>query len=315
VRHEHPAGDRGRRRRRARHLAVCLRAALPRESFVTQRGSAAEAAQIDVAIVANPPPGALAGLPRLALVQSLWAGVERLLADASLPADVPLTRMVDPVMTDAIAQTALWAVLGLHRGFHAYAERQRRAHWQPHAQRRAEAIEVAVLGLGALGTAVARRLLVNGYRVRGWSSTAKTLDGIDALHGEAALGALLARSDIVVNLLPLTAATRGLFDAARFARMKRGAGFVNLARGAHVVEPDLLAALDAGQVGHAVLDVFAVEPLPPAHAFWRHPGVTVLPHVAALTDVHSAAAVVAANVEALRRGRPLRHLVERARGY
>jgi glyoxylate/hydroxypyruvate reductase A len=292
-----------------------LREALPRESFVTQRGSAAEAGEIDVAIVANPAAGALAGLPRLQLVQSLWAGVERLLADASLPAGVAVARMVDPVMTDAMAQTALWAVLGLHRGFPAYAERQRRAQWQPHAQRRAEEVNVAVLGLGALGLAVARRLAANGYRVRGWGSAPRTLDGIEALNGAAALDALLARSDIVVNLLPLTAATRGLFDAACFARMKRGAGFVNLARGAHVVEADLLAALDAGQVGHAVLDVFAVEPLPPAHAFWRHPAVTVLPHVAALTDVRSAAAVAAANVEALRAGRPLRHRVDRARGY
>ena len=131
----------------------------------------------------------------------------------------------------------------------------------------------------------------------------------------AALPALLARSDIVVNLLPLTPATQGLFNASTFACMRRGASLVNLARGGHVVESDLLAALASGGLQHAVLDVFCVEPLPPGHPFWSHPQITVLPHVAALTDPRSAAEVVARNVRALREGRPIEHLVDRARGY
>ncbi|HEX2012767.1 MAG TPA: NAD(P)-dependent oxidoreductase, partial [Roseateles sp.] len=131
----------------------------------------------------------------------------------------------------------------------------------------------------------------------------------------AALNEALARADTVINLLPLTAATRGFFDAARLARFKPGAGLVNLARGAHVVEADLLAALDAGRIGHAVLDVFQVEPLPPEHPFWSHERVTVLPHTAAQTDARSAAALVAANLRAWRAGRDPAHLVERARGY
>lgn len=293
-----------------------LVAALPGERLLRARGDAAADADLDIAIVANPPPGALAGLPRLRLVQSLWAGVERLLADPTLPATVPLARMVDPAMNAAMAETALWAVLSLQRGFFRYERLQRAACWAPHPQRRADELAVAVLGLGQMGRATARRLVAHGCRVLGWSATPAALEGVECLHGGATLDArLLPEADVVVNLLPLTSATRGLFDAARLARMKPGAALVNLARGAHVVETDLLAALDAGRLGHAVLDVFQEEPLPPAHPFWRHERVTVLPHAAAQTDPRSAAAVAAANVRAVRRGEPPAHRVDRARGY
>lgn len=292
--------------------AAALRAAMPGERLVV---SADEADDIDVAVVANPPPGALDGLPRLRLIQSLWAGVERLLLDPGLPAGVPIARMVDPAMSAAMAETALWATLALHRGFFRYARLQREARWAPHGQRRADETTVAVLGLGGMGGAAASRIAAQGYRVRGWSARPARLPGVETVAGAAALAPLLAQADIVINLLPLTDETRGLFDATRLAQMKRGAALVNLARGAHVVEADLLTALDAGQLRHAVLDVFAEEPLPAAHPFWRHPRVTVLPHAAAQTDPRSAADVVAANVRALREGRPLSHRVDRARGY
>ncbi|WP_428421471.1 2-hydroxyacid dehydrogenase [Methylibium sp.] len=291
---------------------AALGAALPGERLVGTREGADD---IDVAIVANPPPGALTGLPRLRLIQSLWAGVDRLLADPTVPAQVPIVRMVDPLMNAAMAETALWAVLALHRGFFRYARWQREARWAPHGQRRAQEVTVAVLGLGQMGRAVALRLAAQGYRVLGWSTRPAAAGGIETQAGDTALDALLARADVVLNLLPLTAATRGLFDAARFGRMKQGAGFVNLARGAHVVEADLLAALDGGLLHHAVLDVFQTEPLPADHRFWSHPRVTVLPHAAAQTDPRSAAGIVADNLRALREGRPLAHLVDRARGY
>ena len=289
---------------------------LPGETLLGAGEARAEPAAIDAAIVANPPPGSLAGLPRLALIQSLWAGVDRLLADPTLPAGVPIARMVDPALGAAMAETALWAVLALHRGFFDYARQQRAGVWRERAQRRADEVTVAVLGLGEMGRAVAARLARNGYPVRGWSrQPGPALDGVERSHGRAALPVLLGGADIVVVLLPLTDETRGLFDAHMLDALRPGAGLVNLARGAHVVEADLLAALDAGRLGHAVLDVFAVEPLPAGHRFWSHPRVTVLPHVAALTDPRSAAALAAANVRALRAGRPLAHVVDRARGY
>ncbi|MCC9596574.1 MULTISPECIES: glyoxylate/hydroxypyruvate reductase A [unclassified Rubrivivax] len=256
----------------------------------------------ELAVVANPPPGALAGMPSLALVQSLWAGVDRLLADATLPPGVPVARMVDPAMNAAMAETATWAVLALHRGFFDYAARQREGRWQPHAQRRADEVAVLVLGRGEMGGTVGARLAALGYRVEHW-------------HRGRELAPLLAGADIVVNLLPLTPATRDLIDARFLAALPAGASLVNLGRGAHVVEADLLAALDAGTLQHAVLDVFRHEPLPPGHAFWAHPRVTVLPHAAAATDPRSASAVVAANLRAWRDGRPVAHLVDRGRGY
>lgn len=274
---------------------------------------------IDVAVVANPEPGTLAALPRLRLVQSLWAGVEKLLADASIPPQLPLARMVDPAMNAAMAETALWAVLSLHRGFFAYAAQQRAAQWRAHAQRRADEVAVLVLGLGQMGSAVAARLVAQGYRVNAWRATRAAErpapPGVGVLAGTEALNALLPATEIVVNLLPLTAATRGLLDAPFFATLPRGASVVNLARGAHLVEADLLAALDSGHLHHAVLDVFQQEPLPPGHRFWQHPRVTLLPHAAALTDARSAAQGVAANLRALRDGAPLAHRVDRVRGY
>jgi glyoxylate/hydroxypyruvate reductase A len=295
-----------------------LQAALPGEQLVRDPGDA-PARAIDIALVANPPAGSLHGLPGLRLIQSLWAGVDRLLADASIPVQVPLARMVDPLMNETMAQTALWAVLGLHRGFFAYAAQQRASAWRQNALCRADEITVGVLGLGQMGRTTARRLATQGYRVLGWNRSEAAVvgvgDGVQAHCGEGGLPNVLAQSQIVVNLLPLTPATRGLFDAAALAQMPHGASLVNLARGAHVVEADLLAALDSGRLGHAVLDVFAVEPLPAGHAFWSHPSVTVLPHVAAPTDPRSAALIAARNVLALRDGRPLANLVDRARGY
>jgi glyoxylate/hydroxypyruvate reductase A len=291
-----------------------LRAALPHETLVTDRTTVEDSA-IDIALVANPPRGALAGLPRLALVQSLWAGVDKLLADPTVPADVPLARMVDPAMNVAMAETALWAVLHVHRDFAEYALQQRDGQWRQHPQRRADEVPVAVLGLGQMGGTVARRLADNGYPVTGWSTRRTVQPGITMCTGDAALATLLGQAQVVVNLLPLTPATHGLFDAARLAQMRPGASLVNLARGAHVVEADLLAALDSGHLRHAVLDVFRAEPLAPGHPCWSHPRVTVLPHVAAQTDPRSAVAVVAANVRALRSGDTPAHLVDRRRGY
>ena len=291
-----------------------LEASLPAERLVRDRTSVPDN-DIDVALVANPPADALRGLAGLRLVQSLWAGVDGLLADASLPVEVALARMVDPSMNEAMAQTALWAVLALHRGFFACAGQQQRAEWRPQPQRRADEVNVAVLGLGQMGRAAAQRLAANGYRVTGWSTQATPLAGITTHAGPAALGPVLQAAQIVVNLLPLTPATRGLLNRQRLATLARGAGLVNLARGAHVVEADLLEALDNGHLGHAVLDVFHTEPLPATHPFWRHPKVSVLPHIAAQTDPRSAARMAAANVLALREGRPLENVVDRVRGY
>ena len=225
--------------------------------------------------------------------------------------------MVDPAMNAAMAETALWATLALHRGFFDYARAQRDGRWLPHPQRRADEVPVLILGLGQMGQAAARRIAQQGYPVRAWRLGPPADDGagIDVQHGRDALPGLLATARIIINLLPLTPATTGLLDARFFAALPRGAAIVNLARGAHLVDADLLAALDSGQLSHAVLDVFRSEPLPAGHAFWTHPQVTVLPHVAAMTDPRSAAQVVAANLRRCFSGARPEHLVDLDRGY
>ena len=305
-----------------------LHQALPTHRVLSPHDSQAGSTRFDAAIVANPAPGSLAGVPGLRLIQSLWAGVDRLLADPTLPPGVPIARMVDPAMTAAMAETALWASLALHRGFFNYARQQAQGLWQSNAQCRADEFQVLVLGHGEMGRAVALRLAQQGYPVSAWrrapgapdpkgggAPTENASPGVQVLSGAAALAGAMAGARVVINLLPLTPQTRGLINAEWLARLPRGAGLVNLARGAQVVDDDLLAALDTGRLGHAVLDVFHTEPLPAGHRFWAHPQVTVLPHAAAQTDARSAAAVVARNIEALASGAPLQHLVRRASGY
>ncbi len=272
-------------------------------------------AAIECAIVAVPPPGVLTGFPNLRLIQSLWVGVESLLNDATLPTSVPLARLVDPGMTETMTESVLQHVLNAHRYYDDYREQQAAGEWRQIQPVRASARRVGILGLGQLGAAGARALAGLGFAVAGWSRRPKTLPGIATFAGSDSFLPFLARTDILVCLLPLTAATRGLLDARAFAALPRGATIINLARGGQIADDDLLAALDAGQVGRAVLDVFNVEPLPPAHRYWTHPRVVVLPHVAAETDPQTAVAQVAENLRRLKAGEPLRNVVDRAAGY
>lgn len=323
-------------------LQPALAAVLPHARLITRPEAAPRPQDIAVVIAANPPPGSLRGLPGLRLIQSLWAGVDRLLADPELPPAVPVARMVDPAMSAAMAETACWAVLSLHRGFFDYQAAQAAARWQPLPQCRADEVPVLVLGAGQMGLTTARALAGLGYPVTVWSrgpgtsdsssatGAPKALDadamtgmhtqpepapGLTHRHGRAALDAACATARIVVNLLPLTPDTRGLIDARLLASLPAGASLVNLARGAHVVDADLQAALDSGRLSRAVLDVFHQEPLPAGHPWWHHPRVTVLPHAAAQTDPRSASTVAARQIADALAGRPLRHRVDRGRGY
>jgi glyoxylate/hydroxypyruvate reductase A len=270
---------------------------------------------IDCAIVWSPPRGLLASLPNLKLIASLGAGVDHLLADPDLPRDVPLVRLSDPDLVVSMRDYVLDAVLRLHRQGLVYAAQQREAVWRAHRQPSPGERRVGILGLGRLGSAVAETLRDHGFRMAGWSRGPKALADIVCFAGEDGFAALLARSEILICLLPLTAETTDCLDAAAFAKLPRGAGLINVGRGRHVVEPDLLAALDVGQLSYAILDVFREEPLPPTHPFWRHPRIVVTPHVAAFTNPETAAPLIAENIRRARDGRPLLDRVDPARGY
>lgn len=272
-------------------------------------------ALIEIALVANPPAGSLAGLKNLRLIQSLWGGVDRLLSDPTLPADAPIVRLVDSNLTQAMTECALACVMFLHRQLPAYARQQTAREWKQLPQALTKERRVGILGFGQLGRAVARALASLGFDVAAWSASGQRVDGIKSWSDASGLFGLVERTDILINLLPLTDKTKGILNAALFGDLPKGASIINLARGGHLNENDLLDALDRAQLSHAILDVFEHEPLPPQHPFWTHPRITVLPHVAAVTDVKSAAKIAAENIKAFRAGRMPAPLVDRAKGY
>jgi glyoxylate/hydroxypyruvate reductase A len=272
-------------------------------------------AAIDYALVWKPKPGLLATLPNLRVIFSLGAGVDALLRDPDLP-DRPLVRMVEPALTEGMTEYVCQHVLRWHRDAPMYERQQRDRVWRQEAvQTLARERRVGLLGLGALGSDAAAALTALRFDVAGWSRTPKELPGVACFHGEAQLDAFLARTDILVCLLPLTPDTAGILNAGLFARLPRGAVVINAARGQHLVEADLLAALDSGQISGATLDVFHQEPLPADHPFWTHPQVTVTPHIAAITQARTAVAQVVEGIRQFEAGRPLANLVDRARGY
>ena len=291
-----------------------LRAALPEDELHFEV-DAVSPDDVDVVLTAAPASGALAPFTRLKLIQSLWMGVETLVTDPTLPRDVPLARMIDPSMTRAMVETVAAHALNAHLRLDDLARQQREARWKMLRNPTTDARTVGILGMGELGRAVAEMLLTLGFRVRGWSRTPKEIDGVDSFAGAERLPEFLAGSEILVVLLPLTPQTAGMIDAAFLARLPDGAVLINLARGGLVDDEALLGVLDSGRLRHAVLDVFNVEPLPPEHRYWHHARVTVTPHMAALTNPHTAAAFVAENLRRLRAGERLLGLVDRTRGY
>ena len=274
-----------------------------------------ERAEIDYAFAWKQPQGVLSDLPNLKVIFSLGAGVEHVLRDATLPAHVPLVRMVDPTLVTGMVEFVLMRVLHYHRSMPAYEAQQRAGVWQPLPQLLPSQRRVGILGLGVLGQAAARALVGLGFDVAGWSRTAKQVPGVESFAGDGALATFLERCDILVCLLPLTDATQGILNHQHLSLLPRGAFLINAARGGHLVETDLIPLLDAGHLAGATLDVFTVEPLPAGHPFWMHPQITLLPHAAALTHPATAARIVAANIERHRRGEPLLNVVDRARGY
>jgi glyoxylate/hydroxypyruvate reductase A len=271
--------------------------------------------EIDFAIVGGKAPGDLRGFANLKAIQSTWAGVNHLLADSNLPFDRPLARMVDQGLTVSMTEFVVLHVLDSAREGPRLRAAQRHRQWldlDPVAPSR---ITVAVLGLGTLGADAGTRLAGLGFTVRGWSRSRKEIAGIESFAGVDGFKECLTGAQILVCLLPLTDDTRGILKAATFAPLARGAVLIHAARGAHLIEADLLAALQSGQLSRAVLDVFATEPLPSDHPFWRHPQITVTPHVAAITRPGTGAADIVENYRRAMAGERLINQVDRAKGY
>jgi len=269
---------------------------------------------IDYALIWAAPDDMLHQLPNLRVVFSLGAGVDHLLGGA-VPAAVPIVRMVDTALAEGMVEYVLYQVLRHHRSMPAYEAQQARGEWIVHDQYRPGERRIGILGLGELGSRCARALADLGFDVAGFSRRRRDVAGVRCFAGDAEWRAFLQHGEFLVCLLPLTASTRGVLDAALFAALPEGARLIHVGRGEQLVEADLLAALDGGPLVHAVVDVFAREPLPAGHAFWSHPGVTATPHVASLTNPVTGAERVAAGIRADMAGATPAHVVDRQRGY
>jgi len=284
-----------------------LRDALPRDRFVSEASET-----VDIALVATPPAGTLARLKKVKLIQSLWMGVEKLLADPGLPKGVPLARLIDPGMVAAMSESVIAHVLDWHRHHYRYRAQQAERQWRRRKQYLASDRTIGILGLGELGSDAAKKLLALGFNVAGYSRRPKELAGVQSF---TELAPMLRSSDALVCLLPLTPQTRGILNGRHFALLKKHGCVINLARGAHLVASDLVRELDSGHLAHAYLDVFDTEPLPASDPLWTHRGVTITPHSAALTEPRTAIPKIVENVERVRRGETPHHLVDFAAGY
>ena len=277
--------------------------------------AAGAAEDIDYALVWRPEAGRLAGFPNLKLIFSLGAGVDHLMGDGIAPAGVPIVRMVDDSLAAGMTEFVVYNVLNFHRFMPEYRADQQRGIWNPRLQIPAAERQIGILGLGALGAASARVLVAMGFDVAGWSRREKSVAGVTSFYGDRQLADFLARSEILVCLLPLTAQTAGILCAENFAHLPQGACLINAARGGHCVESDLVAALDSGQIAAAALDVFQAEPPPKSSPLWRHPRVQLTPHIASMTLPKPSAARVMDGITRLREGRELVDLVAPERGY
>lgn len=271
---------------------------------------------IDYVLSFRPPPGFLTTLPNLKAAFSLGAGVDGFLIDPDYPRQVPLVRFVNPQLSIEMAQYAVMQVLLFHRKQDVFDRSQQEHKWrQMMLPRPTEQTRIGVLGFGEIGQLTGGRLRDLGFPVAGWSQTKKTVPGIESFAGHSVLDAFLARSDILICLLPLTPGTRGILNAALFGKLPEGAFVINVARGGHLIERDLIAALDSGHLAGAALDVFETEPLPEDNPLWAHPKVRATPHIAAISDPQITVDMMLDGIARLESGKPLENVVDISRGY
>ncbi|MDN0114007.1 glyoxylate/hydroxypyruvate reductase GhrA [Yersinia intermedia] len=274
----------------------------------------------DYALVWQPPHEMLARRVDLKGIFALGAGVDAILDQerrypGTLPTGVPLVRLEDSGMSVQMQEYVVANVLRYFRRMDEYQLQQQQKMWQPLEPHQHDNFTVGILGAGVLGKSVAHKLAEFGFTVRCWSRTPKQIDGVTSFAGNEKLPAFLQGTQLLINLLPNTPETVGILNQSLFSQLNNRAYVINIARGAHLLERDLLAAMRAGKIAAATLDVFAEEPLPPMHPFWTHPRITITPHIAAITLPEAAMDQVVANIHAIEAGRVPAGLVDVVRGY
>jgi len=270
--------------------------------------------EVEYLIAWQVPADFIAQMPNLKVLFSSGAGIDHVDLTA-VPPHVPLVRMVEPGIINGMVEYVSLAVLALHRDFFDYAAQKAARSWNAIEVPPASARTVGVMGLGSLGCAVLERLASFGFRLRGWNRSPRTIEGVETFAGADQLQPFLSGCDVLICLLPLTPATEGILNRELFAALPAGASLINVGRGPHLVDADLLDALGSGHLSRAILDVTDPEPLPPGHPFWTHPRVFVTPHVASMTQPETAAPILLENIRRHRRREALVGVVDRGRGY
>ncbi len=270
---------------------------------------------VDYVLCWKAPAGVFRGMDNLKAVFSLGAGVDHLRDQRGLPEEVPVVRMVEPALTEGMSEYVIYQVLRFHRRMAEYDAQQSRREWRVLSQVRPRDRRIGILGLGVLGRDAAKKLRALDFDVAGWSRSEKKIRGIKSFAGAGTLEAFLKRTDILVCMLPLTPATTGIINQQHLNLLPEGAYVINAARGQHLVEEDLLSALNSGHIAGAALDVFRKEPLPADHPFWTHPKVTLTPHVASLTNPETGAEAIADNIALCESGKAPQNVVDFSRGY
>ncbi|MEM7215019.1 MAG: glyoxylate/hydroxypyruvate reductase A [Pseudomonadota bacterium] len=284
------------------------------EYIVREFGEQIDPDEIDYALVWNHPKEDLLNYPNLKAVFSLGAGAEHFTGETELP-DVPIVLLSDPAVAKDMAAYALYWILMFHRKFRVYEEQQTDAIWYRHSIVPTSDFKVGILGLGKIGTEIATRISDFGYSVSGWDRKRCELPGIENFEGEQSIGSFLGANDVIINCLPLTNDTCGFMNSDRFNQMRKGARFLNLSRGAIIVEEDLLGSIDNGHIAGATLDAFTCEPLAPDHRFWHHPNINVTPHMSGATFASSALRLIVENIHRIEKGEPAFPLFDRTLGY
>lgn len=273
-----------------------------------------KADRVQFAVAWNHPANLFDKFPNLKVISSLGAGADHLLQDSTIPESIRFTRIVAPSLSGQMADYVQTAVLNILRKTDAYFHQQQRALWQPLDPIDKKDFTVGVMGLGAIGREVAIRLCNNGLNVTGWARTQKEIDGVDCYNAES-LGTFLSNTNMVICLLPLTSNTEGILDLDLFKGLQKPAYLINVARGEHLVEEDLIYALDTNLIDHATLDVFSKEPLPESHPFWGRRKITITPHIASVTDPEEAAELILENYKRMLSGMDLLYPVDREIEY
>lgn len=253
--------------------------------------------------------------PNLKVLQSAGAGADHILKTQTLNEAITVTRIVDDALTADMWEHLLTSVLAHLKNFPVYADQQQQQQWQAHAYRGIKDSTISILGLGRIGTFVAQQFAGLGFQVKGWSASQKSLSFVQSYAGAEQLPAFLKGTDILINLLPLTAATDSLINLDLLQQLNKGAYLINVGRGEHLVEEDLLTALQEGHLSGAALDVFRTEPLPADHPFWKNSKITITPHIASLTNINAVAGQIALNYNNLLAGKPLLNIVSKDKGY